>query len=543
MTVSAPEKKEKRISGAALRSKIAADPAWAMRNILGQKPWSKQIEMAEAVLTHRRVEVSGCVSSTKTYGAANIALLWLLRWGPGARVFSIAPSFRQVDTNIWGYIPRLVRSADGTGHRLGCEVKKIPRLEFPGGAYYEGFSTDRPCNVHGIHGPHDLLIIDDGQGIGRQLMDELENMMAGGTAHFLMLHNRVVLSGPSYDVAHRDAALWHHISISFWDMPNSDPDKKADWIPGALSLEAVKQWTAKYGRNSNFIRNKVDNEYPKAAPDTLIPLDWVESAFSRVASTAGPLMLGGDVARFGDDSSAKAPMRGRTVLPVTSWHAFDLMYTSGQFAADLRAETAEDPLTHVRKSAYAFIDVVGMGGGPVDRLVEQQIPNAYITGVDCGEDAENDVLHGDKVRPAKEVFVNKRSQMWWNLRECLDPAAKNPAKLISLPIDLELQAQLTEVKYRIVSDGRIEVEPKASRDTGLGTRWGLKQRLGHSPDKADAVVLAVWGAETGIQGPAMLPDTPKAQEDSVPNSSESSAFPVASSASVGDDGYMDGVES
>ena len=199
MTVSAPEKKEKRISGAALRSKIAADPAWAMRNILGQKPWSKQIEMAEAVLTHRRVEVSGCVSSTKTYGAANIALLWLLRWGPGARVFSIAPSFRQVDTNIWGYIPRLVRSADGTGHRLGCEVKKIPRLEFPGGAYYEGFSTDRPCNVHGIHGPHDLLIIDDGQGIGRQLMDELENMMAGGTAHFLMLHNRVVLSGPSYE--------------------------------------------------------------------------------------------------------------------------------------------------------------------------------------------------------------------------------------------------------------------------------------------------------------------------------------------------------
>ena len=61
------------LKGAALRDKIGANPAWAMKRILAQKPWGKQVEIAEAAITHPRVEESGCVSSTKTYCAAMIA--------------------------------------------------------------------------------------------------------------------------------------------------------------------------------------------------------------------------------------------------------------------------------------------------------------------------------------------------------------------------------------------------------------------------------------------------------------------------------------
>ena len=542
------DKTKAKLKGVELRDKIAHDPEWAIRKILHQKPWAKQIEIVKAVFEHQRVECSGCVASTKTYSAAMAALLWFIRWGKGARVFSIAPSFRQVDTNLWGYLPKLVRAAEAGGHPLGCDVHKVPRIEFMDekgkecGTYYEGFSTDKPCNVHGIHGPHDLLIIDDAQGIDRPLMDELENMMAGGTAHFLMLHNRVVLSGPSYDCAHRDAALWHHISISFWDMPNSDEKLRDQWIPGALTIDAVKAWTKKYGARSNFVKNKVDNEYPNAAPDTLIPLDWVEAAFARKTSDMGALMIGGDIARFGDDSSAMATMRGLTVGPVKSWSNFDLMHTAGEFAQVLKQETQPDPRTGTRRPAYAFLDSVGMGGGPVDRLVELAIPNASIVGVDCGEAAEGDVLHGDKVRPANEVFVNKRSQMWWNLREHLNPANRE-GELIALSPDLELQAQLTEVKYRIASDGRIEVEPKGSRAHGTtGVKWGLKQRLGHSPDKADSVVLVVWGASRAIIGSPMVPSQSNSPE-STQRTNDDTAFPVASERDeMGLGGFMDGVE-
>ena len=480
-----------KLIGAALREEIEKDPEWAIRTFLNQNPWEKQIELIRTVFANLRTECSGCVASTKTYCAAIMVLLWLMRWSKDGRVFSIAPSFRQVDTNIWGYLPRLVKAAELCGRPTGFKVQAVPRIEGVIGSYYVGFSTDQPGNVHGVHGPHDLLIVDDAQGIPLAIMDELENMMAGGTAHILMLHNRVVSNGPSYDVAHKDAAQWAHVGISFWDMPNSDPKRKAEWIPGALSITAVDAWRNKYGEKSNFFRSKVNNEYPTAAPDTLIPLDWIEAAFTRKVNNDGILIIGGDIARFGDDASAKAPMRGREVGAVTSWNNFDLMYTAGMFAQDLQAEIAPAP-NGTAKTAFAFLDVCGMGGGPVDRLVELKLP---VIGVDCGESAEGKVMHGDKYRDAKDVFVNKRSQMWWNLRECLDPAAKDQSRLISLPCDLEVQAMLTAIKYRVTSDGRIEVEPKSSPTNGIKGKWGLKQRLGHTLDKGDAVVLAVWGSD------------------------------------------------
>ena len=148
-------------------------------------------------------------------------------------------------------------------------------------------------------------------------------------------------------------------------------------------------------------------------------------------------------------------------------------------------------------------------------------------------------LRGDKWVPAHEVFVNKRSQMWWNLRERLDPSATDQVKLISLPVDLELQAQLTCVRYRLASDGRIEVEPKHSSATNGGKKWGLKNRLGYSPDKGDAVVVVVWGADTCVRGEVMTQgheDKPQTVAQAV-----SSDFPVASGMG-GDDGYMDGTE-
>ncbi len=533
----------KRLRGTALQQKIRKDPEWAMRKLLGQKPWDKQIELARTVFGNKRTECSGCVASTKTYDAAMIVLLWLMAWGPDARVFSLAPSFRQVDTNIWGYIPKIVRAAEINGTPLGCRVFTEPRVEFDKGWYYQGFSTDKGENVHGIHGPHDLLILDDAHGISKELMDELENMMAGGTAHILMLHNRVVSAGPSYDVAHKDASLWAHVGISFYDLPNSDPKRKAEWIPGALSLEAVQAWKKKYGEKSNFFRSKVLNEYPTAAPDTLIPLDWIEAAFTRQVSTAGIRIFGGDIARYGDDSSAMAPMKGRQVEPIVSWAKFDLMYTAGVFAKALRDER-EPKGNQGQRTTWAFIDVIGMGGGPVDRLNELRLP---VIGVDCGGDAEGMIMHGGKWRPAKEVFVNKRSQMWWNLRECLDPNTSDQDKLISLPMDLELQAQLSAVKYRLASDGRIEVEPKhgsTKGDSGKRGSWGLKARLGYSPDKADSVTYAVWGAERiGSDNSIMVAgDTPGNQRQDTSKTQYRSRPDGSPAGSILDTGVADSLE-
>src|SRR5690606_26984276 len=81
-----------------------------------------------------------------------------------------------------------------------------------------------------------------------------------------------------------------------------------------------------------------------------------------------------------------------------------------------------------------------------------------------------------------EKFVNLRSELYWKLRESLDP--ENPNAL-ALPPDGKLSNQLTSIRYKIVdSGGRIKIESKDE----------MKSRGMKSPDRADALMLANAGA-------------------------------------------------
>jgi hypothetical protein len=79
------------------------------------------------------------------------------------------------------------------------------------------------------------------------------------------------------------------------------------------------------------------------------------------------------------------------------------------------------------------------------------------------------------------AFRNKRAELWWRLREGLDPS--NEEK-IALPPDRELRAELCAPRWKNTSSG-ILIEEK----------YEIKRRLGRSPDKGDAVCLA-WYSGT-----------------------------------------------
>jgi hypothetical protein len=73
-------------------------------------------------------------------------------------------------------------------------------------------------------------------------------------------------------------------------------------------------------------------------------------------------------------------------------------------------------------------------------------------------------------------FVNLRAEAWWKMREALDPT--RPVK-VALPRDQRLFADLAAPRYRVTARG-IQVELKEE----------IRRRLGRSPDRGDAVVLA-----------------------------------------------------
>jgi hypothetical protein len=73
-------------------------------------------------------------------------------------------------------------------------------------------------------------------------------------------------------------------------------------------------------------------------------------------------------------------------------------------------------------------------------------------------------------------FMNLRAEMYWRFREALAPEAEEP---IALPPDGELEADLAAPKWTMRLSG-VQVESKDD----------IKKRIGRSPDRADAVVLA-----------------------------------------------------
>ena len=75
-------------------------------------------------------------------------------------------------------------------------------------------------------------------------------------------------------------------------------------------------------------------------------------------------------------------------------------------------------------------------------------------------------------------FANKRAAAWWAFREALDPDQRDGSP-ICLPDDPALRADLAAPHWELTARG-ILIEDKDE----------IRKRLGRSPDKADAVVMA-----------------------------------------------------
>jgi hypothetical protein len=73
---------------------------------------------------------------------------------------------------------------------------------------------------------------------------------------------------------------------------------------------------------------------------------------------------------------------------------------------------------------------------------------------------------------------NKRAEAWWKFREELDPDQPD-GSAIALPPDPELRADLCALTWSLKARGIL-----------LESKDELRKRLGRSPGKGDAVVMA-----------------------------------------------------
>jgi hypothetical protein len=207
------------------------------------------------------------------------------------------------------------------------------------------------------------------------------------------------------------------------------------------------------GDESRFQREypaNPDEAFQGASEQSFINPTLVQIARKASGVPFGPKLLGVDVARFGDDMTVFARRQGRVVTKVIEHPKRDTMQVVGLVKIEL--DSGID---------YAFIDVIGIGAGVVDRLREMGYGDKIIA-VNAGESALDE-----------KKYMNKRAEMYGVLRDWLK---EQPAQV---PNDDALQADLCVVRYTYTSNSQYQLESKKD----------LKKRLRRSPDKGDAVAL------------------------------------------------------
>ncbi|MBO6289800.1 MAG: PBSX family phage terminase large subunit [Alphaproteobacteria bacterium] len=192
--------------------------------------------------------------------------------------------------------------------------------------------------------------------------------------------------------------------------------------------------------------------------------------------SSAPLIIGIDVARFGDDATVMCFRRGRVCLEFKIFKHLDNVAVANQATFFIRQF----------RPARVFIDAGGVGGGVVDILLDRGLKRVV-----------RPVMFGAGAL-MEERYHNRRAEMWDELRQWLENEQG-----AQLPSDELLAAELCAVNKKYDSRGRLQLEEKAE----------IKRRIGRSPDMADALALTFAEPvyDTDIQ----------AESDLKPNSLES----------------------
>jgi hypothetical protein len=215
--------------------------------------------------------------------------------------------------------------------------------------------------------------------------------------------------------------------------------------------------------NGDFMAGVKDDEWQ------VIPTRWVEAAQARwkpKAPKGEMVQMGVDVARGGDDSTTVATRHLDPQAGHDQW--YDEIKSVQGADTDDGDKAASHVLIKRRDDAPINIDVIGVGASAYDSLKRAE---AQVMGVNVAIPARR---ANDK--SGSLTFFNLRSDLWWGFRELLDPTNDTG---IALPPDPKLLAELCAPRFTL-SGKAIKVE----------SREDIVKRLGYSPDRATAVILA-----------------------------------------------------
>lgn len=225
-----------------------------------------------------------------------------------------------------------------------------------------------------------------------------------------------------------------------------DPRKGPDWYQEQrATLDPV------------VLAQEVDRDYSASVGNAFIGGDLVTVAMSRGPADVpamGPLRVGLDVARFGDDKCVLTFRRGRVVPRQVVWGKTDIMSTAGRAKQEITAFLGARGAV----LEQIAVDVIGLGAGAADALRGWFPDEGLVVDVNAAQQLDDG------------ANFNMRAAMWSAMRDWLPTA--------SLPNDQDLRTDLTGLRYSY-RQGLLLLESKDD-----AKKRGLK-----SPDRGDSLAL------------------------------------------------------
>ena len=305
----------------------------------------------------------------------------------------------------------------------------------------QSWSEENPDAFAGAHSQVGMMVsFDEASGIP----DPIWQVTEGFFTDLAPLRMWVNISNPRrntgrfFECFHRDA--------NFWETRYVD-SRTVEGVDGTV----YQRIADKYGEDHDVTRIEVKGQFPRTGSNQFIGRDTVEDATTREVEddSGAPLLMGVDVARFGDDESVIRFRQGRDAKSIKpkEFKGLDTM--------ELSTEVAD--LIDKYKPHAVFVDGGGVGGGVVDRF--KQLGYRVI-----------EVQSGEKAADS-DKYLNKRAEMWGEMKEWLTYGV--------IDNDPRLVEDLTGPEYDIHMRGQIKLETKAN----------MKKRGLSSPDHGDALGL------------------------------------------------------
>ena len=354
----------------------------------------------------------------------------------------IAPELKQARIIAWDSMKEMIKPflkiAIGNGkYASAVDVHETePYLQFSNGSKIMLFGADKPDRARGVKLAG--CVIDEVAQMPREMWSEIVRpalMDSHGWALFIGTPKGINLFSDLFTKAEKDSDEWVAAKFTCYETDALDPKEIANYKSEVSDEEFKREMLC---------------DFSASASNQLISLHQAQLAtqtqIDRQQIARMPLLLGVDVGRFGNDPSVLMFRQGIVAEEPIIYKNLDAM----TLASAVKTQVLK------RKPYAVFVDGTGVGGGVVDILRS--------FGVQC-----YDINFTSRSNDPK--CVNKRTEMWVRMGEWLQHA--------SIPDMPQLIEELAMPTYEI-DERSVKV---------LESKTKIKQRLGRSPDIADALAL------------------------------------------------------